>query len=177
MNLRIEPQAPRSLEVPFKVADMSYKNLLSGFGDPNYLIMTITYDDSNDRVISYLAPKVKIKVRPSGRVLFVSMLIGVVVGTVLKFVLQRLQRKGIISRREAVWFAGSTVFIGLVVSIIALVGKVKIVFFETTGSYDVPSVIFVVGVVAAVLGAQLLTTWFKTTDQKRATNLQRKKEK
>jgi uncharacterized membrane protein YedE/YeeE len=152
--------------VHFKVADMTYKNLLSGFGESANLILSFTYDDSNDRVITDLKQKVKIKVRPSGRVLFFSMVIGVIVGTVLKYVLQHLQQKGIIDHKQAVWYASTTIFIGLVVSVIALVGKVKIVFFETTGSYDVPAVIFVIGLIAAVLGAQLLSSWFKMSEPK-----------
>jgi hypothetical protein len=163
MEQRIEPLQRKSFEVHFRVGDMSYKHLLSGFGDSTDLVLSFSYDDTNDRVISDLTQKVKIKVRPSGRVLFFSMLIGVVVGTVLKYVLQHLQRKGIISRKEAVRYATSTIFIGLVVSVIAMVGKVKIVFFETTGSYDVPSVIFVIGLIASVLGAQLLSTWLKSS--------------
>jgi hypothetical protein len=167
MDLRIEPLQRRSFDVPFNVKSMSYKNLLTGFGEATYLTLVISYDDSNDRVITDLTQKVRIKVRPSGRVLFISMLIGVIVGTVLKWVLQHLQQRGIISKKDAIWYASTTVFIGLVVSVIALVGKVKVVFFDATGSYDIPAVIFVIGLIAAVLGSQLLSTWFRTptTDQ------------
>ena len=58
---------------------------------------------------------------------------------------------------------GITSLIGLVVSFVAVVGRIKIIAFDQMGSYDNPAVIFVIGLAGAVGGAQLLSTFFKSS--------------
>ena len=89
------------------------------------------------------------------------MLIGVIIGAILKLYLQRLQQQGVISRREVFVAVSITSLIGLVVSFIAVVGRVKIIAFDEMGSYDNPAVIFVISLAGAVGGAQLLSTLLK----------------
>jgi hypothetical protein len=57
---------------------------------------------------------------------------------------------------------GITSLIGLVVSFVAVVGRIKIIAFDQMGSYDNPAVIFVISLAGAVGGAQLLSTFFKS---------------
>jgi hypothetical protein len=52
--------------------------------------------------------------------------------------------------------------IGLVVSFVAVVGRIKIIAFDQMGSYDNPAVIFVISLAGAVGGAQLLSTFIKS---------------
>jgi len=141
---------------------MSFTNLLSGFSDSTRLIVDITYDDGYNRIVTDLSQSIKVKVRPRDRVLVVAMLIGVVIGAILKLYLQRLQQQGIISRREVVVAVSITSLIGLVVSFIAVVGRIKIIAFDQMGSYDNPAVIFVISLAGAVGGAQLLSTFIKS---------------
>jgi hypothetical protein len=61
-----------------------------------------------------------------------------------------------------VWFVFFTVMVGVVVSFVALVGKIRIIAFEQSGSYDKPMVIFIIGLAGAVGGAQLLYGWVKS---------------
>ena len=63
--------------------------------------------------------------------------------------------------REVLKAVAITVVIGLVVSIIALAGQIKVTAFELTGSYDKPIVIFIIGLTGALVGAQLLMSWIK----------------
>src|ERR1051326_6526069 len=95
----------------------------------------------------------------SGRV--IAMLIAVIIGAILKLYLQRLQQQGVISRREVFVAVSITSLIGLVVSFIAVVCRVKIIAFDEMGSYDNPAVIFVISLAGAVGGAQLLSTLLK----------------
>jgi UDP-N-acetylmuramyl pentapeptide phosphotransferase/UDP-N-acetylglucosamine-1-phosphate transferase len=104
---------------------------------------------------------VKVKIRPRDRVLVIAMLIGVIIGAVLKLYLTRLQAQGVISRREVIMAVGITSLIGLVVSFVAVVGRIKIIAFDQMGSYDNPAVIFVISLAGAVGGAQLLSTFIK----------------
>src|SRR6185295_17843009 len=114
------------------------------------------------RTVTDLSQAVKVKVRPRDRVLAIAMLIGVLIGAVLKLYLQRLQQQGIITRREVIVAVGITSLIGLVVSFIAVVGRIKIIAFDQMGSYDNPAVIFVISLAGAVGGAQLLSTFIKS---------------
>jgi len=161
-DLSIEPLQQGTIDIDLKAAPMSFTNLLSGFSDSSRLILHVTYDDSYGHVITDLTYPVKIKVRPRDRVLIIAMLIGVVIGAILKCYLQRLQQQGIISRREVVMAITITSLIGLVVSFVAVVGRIKIIAFDQMGSYDNPAVIFVISLAGAVGGAQLLSTFFKT---------------
>jgi hypothetical protein len=160
-NMSIDPLQRGAIDLNLKTAPMSFSNLLSGFSDSTRLILNVTYDDGYGHIITDLSCPVKIKVRPRDRVLVLAMLIGVIIGAVLKLYLQRLQQQGVITRREVVMAVGITSLIGLVVSFVAVVGRIKIIAFDAMGSYDNPAVIFVIGLAGAVGGAQLLSTFFK----------------
>jgi hypothetical protein len=161
-DVSIDPAQRGVIELDLKTAPMSFSNLLSGFSDSTKLIIQVTYDDSYGHVITDLVHPVKVKIRPRDRVLIIAMLIGVVIGAVLKLYLQRLQQQGVITRREVVMAVGITSLIGLVVSFVAVVGRIKIIAFDQMGSYDNPAVIFVISLAGAVGGAQLLSTFFKS---------------
>lgn len=160
-DVSIDPLQRGAIELDLKTAPMSFSNLLSGFSDSTKLIVQVTYDDSYGHIITDLVHPVKVKIRPRDRVLIIAMLIGVVIGAVLKLYLQRLQQQGVITRREVVMAVGITSLIGLVVSFVAVVGRIKIIAFDQMGSYDNPAVIFVISLAGAVGGAQLLSTFFK----------------
>jgi hypothetical protein len=145
----------------FDVAGMSMRDLLLGFPDNARLNFDVTYTDGYGRTISDLHQEFPMTLRPRDRVLYMAILIGVVAGTVIKIYLQRLQRQGVIDKREVARAVAITLLIGLVVSAIAFAGQIKITAFELTGSYDKPLVIFIIGLSAALVGAQLLTSWFK----------------
>ena len=161
MQRSIEPLQRSAIDLDLKAAPMSFSNLLSGFNDSTRLILAITYDDGYGRVITDFNYAVKLKVRPRDRILILAMLGGVIVGAILKLCLQHLQQQGILTRREVVIAIGVTSFIGLIVSVFALVGQIKIIAFDRMGSYDNPAVIFVIGLAGAVGGAQLLSNLFK----------------
>ena len=161
-NVTIEALQRGGIDLDLKAAPMSFSTLLSGFSKPPELVFQVTYDDSYGRVVTDVDYRAKIKIRPRDRVLVIAMLIGVVIGAVLKLYLQRLQQQGIINRREVVMAVSFTSLIGLVVSFVAIVGKIQVVMFQTTGSYDNPAVIFIISMAAAVGGAQLLSTFFKS---------------
>ena len=160
-DFSIDPFQRGSIDLNLKTAPMSFSNLLSGFSDSNRLIVHVTYDDGYGRVITDLIHPVKIKVKPRDRILILAMLVGVVIGAIIKCYLQRLQQQGVITKREVVIAVGVTSLIGLVVSFVAVVGRIKIIAFDQMGSYDNPAVIFVISLAGAVGGAQLLSTFFK----------------
>jgi hypothetical protein len=162
-NLTIDALQRGGIDLDLKAAPMSFSTLLSGFSKPPELIVQITYDDSYGRIVTDLEHRVKFKIRPRDRVLVIAMLIGVIIGAILKLYLQRLQQQGIINRREVVMAVSITSLIGLVVTFVAIVGKIQVIAFQQTGSYDNPAVIFVISLAAAVGGAQLLSTFFRSS--------------
>lgn len=162
-NLTIDALQRGGIDLDLKAAPMSFSTLLSGFSKPPELIVQITYDDSYGRIVTDLEHRVKLKIRPRDRVLVIAMLIGVIIGAILKLYLQRLQQQGIINRREVVMAVSITSLIGLVVTFVAIVGKIQVIAFQQTGSYDNPAVIFVISLAAAVGGAQLLSTFFRSS--------------
>jgi signal peptidase I len=160
-NTSIDALQRGAIDLKVKTAPLSFSNLLSGFGDSPRLVLNVTYDDSYGRVVTDLSYPVKVKIRPRDRILVIAMLVGVVIGAILRLYLQRLQRRGVITRREKLAAIGITSLIGLVVSFVALVGRIKIVAFDQMGSYDNPGVIFIISLAGAVGGAQLLSTLLK----------------
>jgi len=161
-NLTITPLQRGAIDLNLKVASMGFTNLLSGFSESTKMIVQVSYDDSYGHLITDYTYPIKVKVRPRDRVLVIAMLFGVLIGAIIKLYLQRLQQQGIITRREVLVAVAVTSFIGLVVSFVAVVGRIKIIAFDQMGSYDNPAVIFVVGLAGAVGGAQLLSTFFKS---------------
>lgn len=169
-NFSIDPFQRGSIDLNLKTAPMSFSNLLSGFSDQNRLILHITYDDGYGHVVTDLIYPVKIKVKPRDRILILAMLVGVIIGAIIKCYLQRLQQQGVISRRDVLIAVGVTSLIGLVVSFVAVVGRIKIIAFDQMGSYDNPAVIFVISMAGAVGGAQLLSTFFKGSGSSQSSN-------
>jgi len=161
-NLTITPLQRGAIDLNLRVASMGFTNLLSGFSESTKMIVQVSYDDSYGHLITDYTYPIKVKVRPRDRVLVIAMLFGVLIGAIIKLYLQRLQQQGIITRREVLVAVAVTSFIGLVVSFVAVVGRIKIIAFDQMGSYDNPAVIFIVGLAGAVGGAQLLSTFFKS---------------
>lgn len=163
-GVSINPLQRGVIEVDLKAAPLSFSNLLSGFSDSNRLIVHITYDDGHGRTITDLVQPVKLKVKPRDRVLIVAMLLGVIIGAILKCGLQSAQQKGLIGPREALIAVGITSLIGLFVAFVAVVGRIKIIAFDTLNSYDNPAVIAIISAAGAFCGAQFLSTLFKSSN-------------
>jgi hypothetical protein len=160
VDRQMDPSGGRmALDIPFKAAPVGFSSLINGLGNST-IILDIVYDDTYGRKIAFSQP-VTVRVRPRDRVLVLAMFIGVIVGSWIKFYLQRLQTAGQISRRQALTFVLATMGIGLVVAVVAMVGQIQIVAFNTNGSYDKPMVLFSIALAGALGGAQLLSTWLK----------------
>ena len=122
-NFIIEPMQRGAIDLKLNTVPMSFSNLLNGFSDSTRLIMNLKYEDGYGRVITDLSHPVKLKIKPRDRVLVIAMLIGVVIGAIIKLYLQHLQRTGIISKRDMLRAIGITSLLGLLVSFAAVVGR------------------------------------------------------
>ena len=137
---------------------------ITGFSDKDTkLIFNIQYDDSNERPISSFNPSAKIKVKPTDAILLGAMLIGVIVGTGIKFYLEYLHKSGIITRRGVATFVLITVVVGVVITVIAWAGEIQIIAFKNIElSYDKPVVIGLIGLIGALVGVHYLHGWAKS---------------
>lgn len=160
--LSLSPNGSKNVPVKIKLKGMSLGNFIGGFSDNSSLDFTVYYDDSNDRNISDLKYTGRIRVKPRDSVLIGWMFFGIAIGTVAKFGLQRMQQQGIITRSEKLKFVFYTAMAGLVVSLVAMMGEIRIVAFNQTGSYDKPLVISIIGAAAALGGVQFLYGWIKS---------------
>jgi hypothetical protein len=165
-NNEIESLQTKHAVARFDVAGMSLRDLLFGFPEKAHINVDVTYTDGYGRTISDAHQEFPITLRPRDGVLYIAIFVGVIVGALIKIYLQRLQSQGVIDKREVAKAVGITVIIGLVVSVIALAGQIRITAFELTGSYDKPIVIFMIGLTGALVGAQLLMSWFKSLTKK-----------
>jgi hypothetical protein len=157
----IPPFGRETLKLNIRTAPFSLSQLISGFNDQSSLIVAVKYEDGHGRTVSDFSPALKIRVRPKTYILILAMVIGVLIGAVIKLYLQHLQQQGVITRREKLAAMAITCLIGCVVAFISLVGKIKIIAFAQTGSYDNPAVIFLISLAGAVGGTQLLSSLLK----------------
>lgn len=161
-NVTISPGGgAENIDPHFRAASVGFSTLFSGFGGTPKIILDIVYDDGYGRKVTDFSVPVTVRVRPRDRILIMSMFVGVLAGTFVKFYLQRLQETGQITRKQSIKFVMTTMTIGLIVAVVAMVGKIQIVAFTANGSYDQPIVIFTIALAGALGGAQLLSTWFK----------------
>lgn len=158
----LKPSEQRKVTLNFKVKSMDFTNLISGFGDSPRLKLNVTYNDGYGREVSDFQHKLNVKIRPRDKVLVTAMLAGVLIGGLIRFYLEFLARRKKITRRELLKFVLYTVIFGMVVTAFALFGKIQIIAFKASGSYDKPLAIFIIGLAGAVGGLQLFVGWYNS---------------
>jgi hypothetical protein len=163
--LTIEPFQRRSVDVVLKLGGMpSLQNYIMGFGDDSKLKVAVTYDDGRGRFISDLEAQMDVKLRPNDRFLVGALIIGLLVGTGIKFYLEYLRKKGAITKKGVAGFVVITMIVGLVVFVVTWLGQIQIIAFKTVDlSYDKPGVIFILGCAGSLAGVHYLNKWLKFT--------------
>ena len=158
--LTLKPFQQLSVPLGIRLRHMSFSNWIAGFGETSKLIFRFEYDDNNERTITDYSPEALIKVRPSDWTLLGAMLIGVAIGTGLKFYLEYLREKGAINRKGVAMFVFVTIVVGVVITIFAWAGQIQIIAFKNVNlSYDRPAVIFILGLIGALGGVHYLNNW------------------
>jgi hypothetical protein len=150
------------VKLSFNVKSMSFTNLVMGFGDNPKLKLTLIYVDEYGRKTTETPPAILIKIRPHDHVLILAMLMGVLIGGLIRFYLEFLARRKKITRREMLKFVLYTVIFGLVVTAFAFLGQIQISAFKASGSYDRPLALFIIGLAGAVGGLQLFVGWYNS---------------
>lgn len=160
--ITLKPSEQKRVELHFKVKGMSFTSLISGFGDSPKLKLNVTYNDGYEREVTDFMHKLNVKIRPHDSVLVLAMLAGVLIGGLIRFYLEFLARRRKITRREMLKFVLYTVIFGMVVTAFAFFGQIQIIAFKTSGSYDRPMALFIIGLAGAVGGLQLFVGWYNS---------------
>jgi hypothetical protein len=153
----IDPRQRGSVTLDLPTAPMSFSNLLNGFSDSNELILQVTYEDGNGHVFTDLDHKVKLKVKPRDSILIIAMLIGVVIGAVVKCF---WQPEG--NMKRAILKA---ICIGLGAAFIAVVARIKVSAFDFSGDYDNPAMLAIISGFAAFGGIRFLRGKNKSSEE------------
>jgi hypothetical protein len=140
---------------------MTFARVFSGFGKPQ-LTIKIDYKDDYNRVLHSQA-NMGFQIRPNILVLAIILVLGAVVGTLVRIDLGRLQKAGVISRRERLVFAATTFASGILVCLIALFANIKLVVLNDQNSYSAwdPKVLFFTALIATVSGLPILYAYLK----------------
>jgi hypothetical protein len=142
------------LAVEVEMASMSWSTFLSGFGDDQRATFSLVYDDGWGRKISDYRYERPIRLQPGRGWLGFSVGLGVVAGIFLMSAWKLLSYEGALWRKVSL--VVTTVLIGLITAVVALAGELNIALFNIRASTDKPMMLFVLSLVATVLGTPLL---------------------
>jgi hypothetical protein len=145
---------------------ISLPRIFSGFGKSPEVTLTVQFEDEYGRLYS-TDVTVFPQIRPNVLVLTIFLLLGVVFGTVIRIDLRRLQKAGLITKRQQWIFAATTFGSGILVCLIALFANLKIVVLDDQNSYSAwdPKVLFLTALVGTIGGIPILYGFLKLPKQ------------
>jgi hypothetical protein len=155
---KIGANEPGTVKFTVKAKSISLARIFSGFGKAPQLTATLNLVDEAGRRGFSKPRKLNLEMRPNLLVLFITIVLGVAIGTVIRIDLGRLEKAGLISRKQRFVFAGTTVATGLLVSMIALFTNLKMVVFNDQNTYSTwdPRMLFLTGLVGTIGGIPIL---------------------
>jgi hypothetical protein len=164
-NLALEPNSEKDVTFSLKANPMTFSRVFSGFGKPQ-LTIKIDYEDDYHRVL-HSEMGMGFQIKPNLMVIVILLVLGAALGTVVRIDLGRLQRAGVISRKERLVFAGTTFASGILVCAIALFANIKLVVLNDQNSYSAwdPKILFFTALIATVSGLPILYAYLKIPRQ------------
>lgn len=165
----IEANSENDIIISLKAKPMTFTRVFSGFGKPQ-LRIKIDYKDDYNRVLRTQS-EMGFQIRPNLLILAIFLVLGAAVGTLVRIDLGRLQKAGVISRRQRVIFAATTFASGILVCLIALFANIKLVVLNDQNSYSAwdPKVLFFTALIATVSGLPILYAYLKVPRPAEAT--------
>lgn len=154
----IKHQEDNPVDISFKLAKMSAQQVFRGFDADSKILLDFVYDDGEDRVL-HDSKEIKLDLKADWTVLVMAILFGVLAGCLVKISMQYLQKTKQISRKDQIRYLLGTAAVGIVLSLVALFGKVQVIAFKLEGSYDDPRVLFIASL-AVTISAQLIVPVF-----------------
>jgi hypothetical protein len=156
--------SPQTFKMTPRSQPISWQSIFSGFGKSPQLLLTIKFKDHYKRE-TYSKVRLDLQVKPDYAVLAIFLILGAVVGTIIRIDLGKLQRAGVITRKQKAVFAASTFATGALVCLILLFADVKLIAFNGDYSARDPKVLFFTALVATVSGLPILYALLKLPRQ------------
>lgn len=147
------------LNIVLKAKPITLSRIFRGFGRPE-VTARIDYEDEYGRALS-TQTMVDLNIRPNILVIGIFLVLGAAIGTLVRIDLGRLQRAGVISKKERAVFAATTFASGIIVCLIALFANIKLVVSSDSYSAWDPKVLFLTALVATVTGLPILYAYLK----------------
>jgi len=156
---------PRDLNLVMQAKPITFRRVFSGFGRPKATVR-IDFEDQYGRPLS-TENIADLEVRPNVLIIAIFLILGAVIGTFIRIDLGRLQRAGIINRRERLVFAATTFASGIIICLIALFANIKLIVSTDQNSYSAwdPKVLFLTALVTTVTGLPILYAYLKLPRQ------------
>jgi hypothetical protein len=163
-NSPLEQNSEKDVTFSLNANPMTFSRVFSGFGKPQ-LTMKIDYEDDYHRVL-HSEMGMGFQIKPNPLVMIILLVLGAAVGTIVRIDLGRLQRAGVISRKERLVFAGTTFASGILVCAIALFANIKLVVLNdhNYSAWD-PKILFFTALIATVSGLPILYAYLKIPRQ------------
>jgi hypothetical protein len=157
----LDANSEKDITFSVKAKPVTFMRAFSGFGTPK-LKMRVDFKDAFGRSIPIEAV-MGFQIRPNLLVLAIFLVLGAVVGTFVRIDLGRLQRAGVISRRERIVFAATTFASGILVCLIALFANIKLIVLNDQNAYSAwdPKTLFFTALIATVSGLPILYAYLK----------------
>lgn len=158
--------SPTDVSMVLKAKPMTLSRVFSGFGQTTPPTLRIDYKDQYGRNL-FSQTDLDLQIKPNLIVLAIFLLLGAVVGTIVRIDLGRLQRAGVITRKQRAIFAATTFGTGILVCLIALFANIKLVVLndQNYSAWD-PKVLFLTALIATVSGIPILYAFLKLPPQK-----------
>jgi hypothetical protein len=152
----------QEVDLLLKAKTVSFTRAFSGFGKFPRATMLLTYRDDLGRELTKRV-ELDLEVKPNLLLLIITLLLGAIVGTVVRIDLRRLQKAGLITRRQKFVFAGTTFATGVIVCLIALFANLKFTVFDAQSPYSTwdPKILFLMGLVGTIGGIPILYSLLK----------------
>jgi len=163
-GISLLPGEQKTIPLEFKTTPLGIGNLIKGLRTTPRFKAEVFYNDGNERRITDFKPRLAISIPPTNKVLvscvFLGLLFGAIIRTVLEFMLFKKQ----ITRRGVIKVVSYSLLFGLLLVVFVAVGQVEIKAktFSMSSSYDNPLAMLVIGLIGALAGLQLIIGWYKS---------------
>ena len=163
-GLTMIPGEQASIPLDFETTALGIKNLIKGLGTTPRLEAHVFYSDGNERRITDLKPRLAISIPPTNEVLVSFVFLGLLLGAVIRTVLECMLFKKKISSRGVIKLLSYSLVFGLLLVVLVVIGQieVKAKTFSMTSSYDNPLAMLSVGFIGALAGLQMIISWYKS---------------
>ena len=156
----IAPTGEKTFSFDFDTTALSGNLVRSFAGTPPQLKFDIRYNDGFRRQLTYDEGRQPINISPSGWVLLGSVLLGLLLGALVRAALEFKLSNRQITRSGVIY----SLAFGLLMVFLAAAGQleVKSKAFSLSSSYDNPLAMLMIGLISALAGLQIIIGWYKS---------------